>query len=294
MSDMSHPNLLGRPRRGAGAPAAIVRAKPLHESAAERLRDMIVEGRLQVGERLHEANLAAILEVSRTPIREAIKLLATEGLVDLLPGRGARVSGFSIEQVRELFEAIAGVERNASELAAERITEREFEKLQRMHERMARHHAAGERQAYFRLNQEIHLAIVAAAKNATLQAIHASLISRARRARYEALASEARWIEAMEEHERLMAALADRNGLLAGAIMHEHDLGTARAMVAALETMSLAARAGAVRRTGAPPIPQRRCEAGRGDRVRRAPSPGTPSPPPRISATGARAHRCRR
>ena len=74
---------------------------------------MIVEGRLQVGERLHEANLAAILEVSRTPIREAIKLLATEGLVDLIPGRGARVSGFSVEQVRELFEAIAGVERNA-------------------------------------------------------------------------------------------------------------------------------------------------------------------------------------
>ena len=89
---------------------------------------------------------------------------------------------------------------------------------------MARHHAAGERQPYSRLNQEIHLAIVAAAKNATLQAIHASLISRARRARYEALASQARWIEAMAEHERLMAALADRNGALAGAIMHEHDL----------------------------------------------------------------------
>ncbi len=239
MSDMSHENLLpGRARRSRTPPAAIVRAKPLHESAAERLRDMIVEGRLQVGERLHEANLAAVLQVSRTPIREAIKLLATEGLVDLIPGRGARVTGFSVEQVRELFEAIAGVERNAAELAAERMTEREFEKLQRLHERMARHHAAGERQPYFRLNQEIHLAIVAAAKNATLQAIHASLISRARRARYEALASQARWIEAMAEHERLMAALADRKGALAGAIMHEHDLGTARSMVAALEKMS--------------------------------------------------------
>ena len=141
---------------------------------------------------------------------------------------------FSAEQVRELFEAIAGVERNASELAAERITERELRSCSaRAH---GRHHA-GERQAYFRLNQEIHLAIIAAAKNATLQAIHASLTSRARRARYEALGSHARWIEAMEEHERLMAALADRNGLLAGAIMHEHDLGTARAMVAALEAM---------------------------------------------------------
>jgi DNA-binding GntR family transcriptional regulator len=171
MSDMSHANLLGRAGRNRTSQAAIVRAKPLHESAAERLRDMIVEGRLQVGERLHEANLAAVLQVSRTPIREAIKLLATEGLVDLIPGRGARVSGFSVEQVRELFEAIVGVKRSASELAAERITEREFDKLKRLHERMARHHAAGERQPYFRLNQKIHLAIVAAAKNATLQAI---------------------------------------------------------------------------------------------------------------------------
>jgi len=239
MSDLAHANLFpDRARRSRTSPAAIVRAKPLHESAAERLRDMIVEGRLQVGERLHEANLAAVLHVSRTPIREAIKLLATEGLVDLIPGRGARVSGFSVEQVRELFEAIAGVERNASELAAERITQREFDKLKRLHERMARHHTAGERQRYFTLNQEIHLAIVAAAKNATLQAIHGSLISRARRARYEALASQPRWIEAMEEHERLMAALADRNGPLAGAIMHKHDLGTAASMVAALEKAS--------------------------------------------------------
>ena len=71
---------------------------------------MIVEGELALGERLHDANLAAKLQVSRTPIREAIKLLATEGLVDLLPGRGARVSGFSIEDIEQLFEAIAGVD----------------------------------------------------------------------------------------------------------------------------------------------------------------------------------------
>ena len=99
MSDMSHstsrPAAARRGRSRGDRPA-----KPLHESAAERLRDMIVEGGLAVGERLHDANLADVLKVSRTPIREAIKLLATEGLVDLLPGRGARVSGFSIEDIR--------------------------------------------------------------------------------------------------------------------------------------------------------------------------------------------------
>ena len=161
------------PRLRAGRPvAAIERPKPLHESVVERLRNMIVEGDLAAGERLHDANLATTLQVSRTPIREAIKLLATEGLVDLLPGRGARVSDFSIDDIRQLFEAIAGIERNACELAAERMTDRDLEKLQRLHDRMARHHAAGERQTYFKLNHEIHLAIVAASNNTILQSIH--------------------------------------------------------------------------------------------------------------------------
>jgi DNA-binding FadR family transcriptional regulator len=103
--------------------AAIARPKPLHETVLERLRDMIVEAELASGERLHDANLARILQVSRTPIREATKLLAAEGLVDLLPGRGARVSELSIEDILDLFETIAGIERHACELAAERMSE---------------------------------------------------------------------------------------------------------------------------------------------------------------------------
>jgi DNA-binding GntR family transcriptional regulator len=230
--------------RSAGAPipqparrasAGIVRPKPLHETVVERLRDMIVEGELASGERLHDANLAKVLQVSRTPVREATKLLATEGLVDLLPGRGARVSELSSEDILDLFETIAGIERHACELAAKRMTERELDKLQRAHKRMARHHAADERQPYFKLNHEIHLAIVEASKNATLQAIHASLMSRARRARYAALASPARWIEAMGEHNQIMAALVERDSRRAGEIMRRHDLGTARSIVAALK-----------------------------------------------------------
>jgi DNA-binding GntR family transcriptional regulator len=214
--------------------AAIARPKPLHETVVERLRDMIVEGELASGERLHDANLARILQVSRTPIREAIKLLATEGLVDLLPGRGGRVSDLSIDDILDLFETIAGVERHACELAAERMSEHDLDKLRRAHKRMARHHAAGERQPYFKLNHEIHLGIVEASKNATLQAIHASLMSRARRARYAALASHARWMEAMGEHEQIMAALVKRDSRRAGEIMRQHDLGTAQSIVAAL------------------------------------------------------------
>jgi DNA-binding GntR family transcriptional regulator len=215
---------------------AIRRQKPLHEAAIERLRDMIVEGDLAVGERLHDAYLAEVLNVSRTPIREAIKLLASEGLVELLPGRGARVAALSIESVSELFEVIAGIERHACELAAARMSSRDFEKLQRMHERMAQHHRAGERHDYFKLNHEIHLAIVAASKNAILQSTHASLIVKARRGRYTALASQARWIEAMAEHELLMKAFGDRDGRKAGEIMLTHDRRTGAVVLQLLQS----------------------------------------------------------
>jgi DNA-binding GntR family transcriptional regulator len=107
MNELDRGAPASRPRRR--LVAAIARPKALHETVVERLRDMIVEGELASGERLHDSNLATILQVSRMPVREAIKLLATEGLVDLLPGRGARVRELSIEDILDLFEAIAGL-----------------------------------------------------------------------------------------------------------------------------------------------------------------------------------------
>jgi len=209
-----------------GFAAPIGRARPLHEEVVDRLRDMIIEGVIPAGERLHEINLSETLNVSRTPLREALKLLANEGLVELLPGRGARVSQLTPEGVGELFEVIAGLERLAAELAASRMTARDFERLRRMHDRMAVHFEAGERQDYFALNHQIHLAIVAAARNGTLTATHAALMVKARWGRYSALASAERWAEAMSEHNALMAALEQRDGRLAGDILCKHDRRT--------------------------------------------------------------------
>lgn len=204
----------------------IGRARPLHEEVVARLRDMIVEGEIKTGERLHEIGLSEVLNVSRTPLREALKLLANEGLVDLLPGRGARVSALSPESVGELFEVVSGLERLAAELAATRMTARDLERLQRMHDKMAGHFAAGERHEYFALNHEIHVAIVAASKNEILVNTHAGLMVKARRGRYTALASEERWKEAMGEHEALMEALRRRDGQRAGEILFQHDRRT--------------------------------------------------------------------
>lgn len=233
---MTQIEIMRRARRSVPKrPLGIPRPRPLHEEVVDRLRDMIVEGELAAGARLHELDLAEALKVSRTPIREAVKLLATEGLVDLIPGRGARVAVLSGEMLQELLEVIAGIERHAAELAAERMSARDFDRLARLHQRMRAHHQAGERRHYFRLNHEIHLGVVAAARNAILATTHASLIAKARRGRHAALESQERWFEAMAEHELLMVALAERDGRRAGEILFQHDLRTAAVLRALLQ-----------------------------------------------------------
>jgi len=212
--------------RPQGLAAPIDRPRPLHEAVVDRLRDMIVEGQYAPAERLHEITLAETLGVSRTPVREALKLLANEGLVQLLPGRGARVGRQTPEGVLELFEVISGLERLAAELAAVRMTKRDLERLQKLHDRMAAHFRAGERHDYFLLNHQIHTTIVALARNETLATTHAGLMLRARWGRYTALASPERWAEAMGEHDDLMAALAARDAAKAGDILFRHDRRT--------------------------------------------------------------------
>ncbi|HET9018582.1 MAG TPA: GntR family transcriptional regulator [Acetobacteraceae bacterium] len=208
------------PERTDPAIRRIVR-RSLHEQVTDRLRDMVVEGEFAAGARLNEGDLAAALGVSRTPVREALKVLATEGLVDLLPGRGARVSHMSEGDLAALFEVVAGLERHAVELATARITPRELAALRRLHDRMAGHFAAQRRHAYFAANHEIHRRLVALSGNPVLAGLHATLLAKVRRGRYAALEGE-RWAEAMGEHERLMAAITARDAAAASAIMLLH------------------------------------------------------------------------
>src|SRR3954471_22106510 len=105
----------------------------LHEQAANRLRQMLVEGRIAPGAKLNERELSEVLNVSRTPLREAIKMLAAEGLVELLPNRGAIAVSLTEADVRDTFEVMGGLEGMSGALAAERITEAELAEIKAMH-----------------------------------------------------------------------------------------------------------------------------------------------------------------
>lgn len=231
------PHLPTKPRRSTGeAPrtAPIAERRPLHEEVVARLRDMIVEGDFVAGERLNDTKLSEMLAVSRTPVREALKLLAQEGLVELLPRRGARVLALSEKTMIELLEVIGGIERLAAELAAARIAPPLLAQLERLHRKMKERFEAGDKRQYFKLNHEIHLWLVHAAQNEALVSLHASLLARVRRGRYAALLANDRWAEAMAEHEALMTALREGDSTGAGVIMAGHVKHTRDALHRAL------------------------------------------------------------
>jgi DNA-binding GntR family transcriptional regulator len=198
----------------------------LHEEAAIRLRSLIIRGDLPPGEPLVEADLCDALGVSRTPLREALKLLAAQGLVELRLNRSAIVAPIRREEIDDLFEAVAGIERIAAELAAARMTARDHERLASLQGRMERHYNAGELREYFELNQQIHGFIVASARNGALQSTHEGLMARVERARFFALASRERWDESVEEHRQIMEALAANDSDRAGRLLAHHVIRT--------------------------------------------------------------------
>lgn len=194
----------------------------LHHQVAERLRDMIVHGDLREGEKIHVATLAEDLGVSLTPLREALKVLAEEQLVELTLNRGARVLPFTPEEVENLFEVIAVLEGVAAEYAAHRMTAEQLAELEEMHAQMRVHYDQHERAPYFDLNSQIHRTIVEFADNEVLARTHTKLIVRANRGRYIAIIDAERWREAMAEHEAVMEAFRNRDPVAAMSIWRMH------------------------------------------------------------------------
>ena len=206
----------------------------LPAQVAETLREMIVTGELGAGQKVPVALLSEQLGVSPTPLREALKVLAAEGLVELLPNRGARVASYTVEDARHLFEVIAGMESLAAELAAQRMAAADLAELEELHEAMRGHFERGEKPEYFELNSRIHARIIALAQNEVLATVHKGLMVRANRGRFIAITDPDRWVQAMDEHEELMAALRARDWQAARAIWRTHLQHTGRAVCAAL------------------------------------------------------------
>lgn len=206
----------------------------LHNELVARIRDLVIEGQLKPGEKVPEADLCQSLGVSRTPMREALKVLAAEGLLTLLPNRGAIVSKISAADIDELFPIMGALEALAGELACERISDEQVAAIRRNHDRMAQHFARGEWMPYIKINRAIHEAIFAAAGNAALAALYQQLLVRTHSVRFVIKKSPERWRQAMADHDKIMAALEKRDGRKLGRVLSAHLNHKAAAMMEAV------------------------------------------------------------
>jgi len=215
----------------------------LHEQAARRLRQMLVEGAIAPGAKLNERALSELLQVSRTPLREAIKMLAAEGLVELLPNRGAIALALTEADVLNTFEVMAGLEAQAGELAAQRITPEELAEIQAMHFEMLAAWTRRDLSAYYGLNARIHDAIAAAARNPVLVAVHQQVNARLQALRFRSNQDEDKWKRAVKEHEKMIEALAARDPAAMREVLLQH-LRNKRDVVLEQLREAQAARAG--------------------------------------------------
>jgi DNA-binding GntR family transcriptional regulator len=201
-----------------------IERRTLHDEVVSRLRAMLVDGRIAPGAKLNERELCERLRVSRTPVREAIKLLAAEGLVDLLPNRGAVAVRLDENDVVHIFEVLADLEGMSGELAARRISDAELGEIKALHYDMLACFARRDLSGYYRINALIHAAINSAARNPLLTKIYRECNARAQSLRFRTNQNEAKWALAVKEHEQMILALEAHDAARLRAIMVEHLL----------------------------------------------------------------------
>ena len=198
-------------------------ARPvLHEQVAHRLRQMLVEGLIPPGGKLNERTLCEELSISRTPLREAIKMLAAEGLVELLPNRGSVAVQLSEADVRHTFEVMAGLEGLSGELAAQRVTEAELNEIKALHYEMMAAFTRRDLSAYYQVNAAIHRSFNAAAKNPVLTATYNQVNARLQALRFRSNQDGEKWQRAVDEHIAMVQALEARDPAALRQVLMQH------------------------------------------------------------------------
>jgi DNA-binding GntR family transcriptional regulator len=197
--------------------------RALYEEVAERLRQRIFARELEPGAWIDELKIAAELGISRTPLREALKVLAVEGLVTMKVRRGAYVTEMSREDVTQVYHLLALLESDAAAEVARRADDEQIAQLQALHDRLEKQ--VRQRDAFFAANEQFHLALLEIAGNRWRTQIVADLRKVMKLNRHHSLFKQGRLAESLTEHRAMMAALAARDARKVAALMRAHFEG---------------------------------------------------------------------
>ncbi|MCK0207708.1 GntR family transcriptional regulator [Starkeya koreensis] len=219
------------PNRKEPGRAGTAERSPLHDDVVGRLRQMIIRCELAPGERFTEHTLVEKFGVSRTPLREALKILASEGLVEMRPHRGSSVAPISIEEISQTFAVLGALEEMAGPLICDRVSNVDIARLDAIKDEMSSRRDATDRNSYFELNVAFHQSMIALGGNVVLSATYNQLFGKLQRARYLVNDDRNRWSESAREHDWIMEALRQRDGAELSKRLKEHNSRTARAVV---------------------------------------------------------------
>lgn len=194
--------------------------RALYEQVAERLRQQIFGRELEPGAWIDELKLCAELGISRTPLREALKVLAVEGLVTMKVRRGAYVTEMSERDVREAYQLLALLESDAASRVATWASDAELAELEALHARLE--DQVGQRDAFFAINEQFHLRLLELEGNRWRQQIVTDLRRVMKLNRHHSLFKQGRLEESLAEHRELMAALRQRDAAATARLMRAH------------------------------------------------------------------------
>jgi len=199
-----------------------INVRVLHQDVAGKLREMIRKGVLVRGQRIIEAEICEQIGVSRTPLREALRVLESEGLVELFPHRGVHIRQPSMNEIQEMFQVMGVLEGTCARLTAEKMTPAGWRKIERLHQKLETHYAEGDRDKYIAVNNVFHALVQELAGNRVLDDVVAKLRGKAALYRHQQIYENRRFDESIREHREILDALRRRDPDAAETLMKRH------------------------------------------------------------------------
>lgn len=203
----------------------------MSEEIADILRENIISENINPGEKVNEYQVAKLLNISRPPIREAFRLLAAEGLITLVPRKGAFVSKLSVQEVKEIYEMKSMMESFAIRLAIPIIDEKEVSELDSINNLMEEKIKQNNFKAILKLNVEFHREMIKMSENEKLAHFYESIVLPIRRYQRIGLSAPTSWEVSLKEHKGIVQAIKSKNIVLAERLTREHTMSATHRVI---------------------------------------------------------------
>ena len=199
-----------------------IQKKTLHQEIASNLREMIMSGELREGDKIKEDELCTVMEISKTPLREALRVLSAEGLIRLIPNRGSYVTTPTVEEIKEMFDVMSVLEGVCARTAAEKMSSGDFKKLEDIHHQLEKNFRLKDQKQYIHYNNLYHAFVQELAGNKTLNQIVNGLRQKILLYRFKSLNLSGRSEQSIQEHRDLLEAFRNRDAEKAELLMKSH------------------------------------------------------------------------